>query len=470
MAFRLLMYVIHKISGRLFSLLYIVKKGYFARLAWVRTQTWLGVARTGLLLVLLWGQAGGEKAYGQSIFSPYTALGIGEPLGDLTAIHASMAFTGIGLPRQGVAQRLQIAKIAQERLTHIYLGMMADIRTTQGAQSSASNREFSFGGLFISFPILVNRLGVQVGISPYSALKYGNAFQLDREINGQNVSSLHRLEGNGGLYRAELSAGLRLFKGLYLGVGGKFYRGIIHRSERLEVLESASGLGIAYREKESYLGFNVETALYYEWVFKKGTKSEANPEEAFLDDHKLGIGITFTPSLSLDRKYHLDFQRYNTITSFGITPPLTRRSESSAYRLPNTLGFGLGYQGGLRWLVAADATYTQEPIETIYRSRWRVALGAGLVPNPRSFSYLGHISYRMGLSWEQLPYASVQEGIGDLSVYLGMRLPLKANDLYWAVRLGWRGQENAGAYRENYVQIYLGTVLNPRWFLKRKYD
>ena len=88
--------------------------------------------------------------------------------------------------------------------------------------------------------------------------------------------------------------------------------------------------------------------------------------------------------------------------------------------------------------------------------------------SPFGTNYFGRLPYRLGFSWQQLPYLGAGD---DRSVYLGLSLPIRnAAQIDLAARAGLRGKDVAQYTRETYVSFSIGTTFTNKWFIKRRYD
>jgi hypothetical protein len=132
-----------------------------------------------------------------------------------------------------------------------------------------------------------------------------------------------------------------------------------------------------------------------------------------------------------------------------------------------------------RWFATADINW-QKWSEFRYlgnnpgmKDNYRISLGGQFRPSPVDIGkYYERIYYRAGFRFEQ-SYLEIRETrINDFGISFGVGLPMKKSrsTMNIAVEVGSQGTTENGLINENYVRLTIGTSLQERWFLKRRFN
>ena len=392
---------------------------------------------------------------GQPVHSPYTTQEIGEFIDHTSATHVGMGQVGVALASSPL-QMVQPALLSYNRLTHIYFGLVSDMRQVKSPQSKTQSDAVQIGVLAMSFPLLYDRWGLRLSLSPYTQVNY----HLERESSTADVLSArisHRLSGSGGIDRLSLAQGLRLSSSLHVGVSLAYYFGSIRREDFLFTSEDRfSDFGVNYEERIYYQGLGYELGVYYTIPL-----SEAR---------SFNLGAILSPSTRLEQSMQTLVTRgLSNFAGTQIGTPLSTESPVADYMLPWVWKLGLGYQHKETWQIGLDMHSSF--FSSSYRNSWRLALGFSYLPDQMSLSYLKRIPYRVGVSGEALPYSLSGATLQDLSAYLGSSLRVRNKaQLDVGLRMGIRGLSSSNRFEEQYLQLHIGTTLSNQWFIRPKYD
>ena len=182
-------------------------------------------------------------------------------------------------------------------------------------------------------------------------------------------------------------------------------------------------------------------------------------------------GLRLCPPVSLRRNVSLLVSRSRISDGLPFGGASTTSLTRDRYRLPLELRLGVGYQVDDRWAMGLDVQRRSFASSSTYKSIWRLATGVTYVPQRRALSYFKRLPYRFGLSWEQLPYRISNHSLQDLSAYLGSALLLRRGaQIDFGMRFGLRGKSTQETLEERYIQVYIGSTLVSRWFVRQKYD
>ena len=422
----------------------------------------MGVAYRGLLF---WGfcTLSMLEIRGQATSSPYTIGGIGEVRGIPSAYHAGMGGAGVALHHERQIQGLNPATLSYYNLTLIQLGMVSDARVLR-QQSHASRSGFTnFGGLQVVLPLLAKRWGAGIGILPYSHVRYSIRFR--ENVLGTSGEAIHQLQGRGGVNMFYMEHGVRLFKGLSVGVQGRYLFGYTAKEDLVNLEGDTNDPEIARlqtsrSEYTDYQGWGLSLGLHYRTTWQNET-------------HALSIGMVGAPSFSLRAKEALRVRRRDLLTGVLIGPESEMPIRAFDYALPWRWKSGIAYQNENRWRIALDVegeVYTPTPRQK--RQSITLRIGTEYTPNAAAFSYLLRLPYRMSFSWSQLPFTDARgRQINDFSLYIGNSFIFKSGSrIDLGLRGGTRGVNAAGVTQEEYLQLYIHTTFTSKWFTRRVYE
>ena len=132
-----------------------------------------------------------------------------------------------------------------------------------------------------------------------------------------------------------------------------------------------------------------------------------------------------------------------------------------------------------RWFATADINW-QKWSEFRYlgnnpgmKDNLRISLGGQFKPSAVDMGkYYERINYRAGFRFEQSYLEIKQTRINDIGISFGVGLPMKKSrsTMNIAVELGQQGTTANELIKETYVKFTVGTALQERWFLKRKFN
>lgn len=398
-----------------------------------------------------------ELAKGQAVYSPYTAQEIGEFIENTLPHHAGMGHVGIATPQKHHIQGIQPALLSIGGLTHIHFGVVSDLRQIQGRSDRLRYGDTHLGSALFSLPLKADTWGLRIGLSPYTQMNY--RIQLHHPPSQTNTkSSQHNLQGKGGIHRAQIAQGLRLSQRLHIGTEAHYYFGALYKSDYVVIMgEDISAFGTHHEDRYSYRGWGYRLGLYYSYPLSKV--------------RRLSLGAALAPSTQLQRDVSRTISRRRTLDEAEIGTSYSIPLSKDPYKLPTTWQIGIGYQVTDKWNWGMDIQQRIFGSGSSYHNALRVATGLTYVPKFLALQYLKRLPYRIGFSWEQLPYATINKRIHDLSTYLGTSLRLRSGaQIELGTRIGFRGKNTDHTFAERYLQLYMGTVFTNRWFVKEKYN
>jgi hypothetical protein len=420
---------------------------------------------TCLLLLM-----GSGLAYAQTATTPYSSQGLGNIAGPALMHNAGMGGIGLANGNGLHINNINPALLYQNSLSGFDAGFQVEYKdmAKSGARASGWGGSFAYG--VFAFPIINNRWTTSIGIAPYSNVSYN--ITETRNIDNKNEIANLTQEGSGGLSRVNFSHGVRLFKGLAVGLKTSYLFGAIN--EELKVLPLTGddlNLITSYTDNIYYRGLLIEPALHYS--LKTGESTSLN------------LGMVYQPQTTLSASRSVNFEN-NDPNGQVISNDTIIFDQQGTAVLPQKLGIGIALDKYLAYTVGVDFTMQQwsdfgafqESESTAGRSNdglqngYTLAIGGQIIPDVTSISsYLKRITYRAGFRYNLTPFHVNDTQIRDLGVNVGFTLPMNNfSSMNLALEAGVRGTTDNDLIRENYFKAALGISFNDRWFVRRKFD
>ena len=329
---------------------------------------------------------------------------------------------------------------------------------------------------YISLAIPVGKLGVGVGLIPYTSVGY----KLETLDDSNRLNE--RFSGDGGLNRTYLSLGYLINDNFSVGVDLSYNFGNIQNSTIVFDYNDDGDL-IQFQSRETnrsdLSGLSLNIGLTY--------------RAKISDKLELKSGFTFTPETNLKSVNERDFSTIviNSSTNREIvvnTIEADLRSQGldeTNFLLPSKFSLGAGVGQPRIWFVGAEYTFqnTSKFVNelhgsngTEYSNGSTLALGGFFIPKYNSFSsYFSRMVYRAGIRFEDTGLNINNTNINEFGISFGVGLPIgSARDFFSNANIGFeigkRGSTKNNLIQENFMKFNLSFSLNDRWFQTRKYD
>ena len=329
---------------------------------------------------------------------------------------------------------------------------------------------------YISLAIPIGRLGVGVGLIPYTSVGYKlETLNDDDKLN-------ERFSGDGGLNRTYLSLGYLINDNFSVGVDFSYNFGNIQNSTIVFDYNSDGEL-VQYQSRENnrsdLSGLSLNLGLTYRAMIS--------------DKLELKSGLTYTPETNLrsrnERSFNTIFINSSNNQEFvvnTIEADLESQGlDETNFLLPSKFSLGAGVGQPRIWFVGAEYTFqnTKKFVNelhgsngTVYTNSSSFSLGGFIIPKYNSFSsYFSRMVYRAGLRFEDTGLNINNTNINEFGISFGVGLPIgSARDFFSNANLGFeigkRGTTKNNLIQENFFKFHLSLSLNDRWFQKRRYD
>lgn len=421
------------------------------------------------------------KVSGQTARSPFTTFGIGEPYGNALIHNQGMGGIGVSQPQYWFINNQNPALLVYNMNTVFQAGLIGESRTLRNDTLKQEGMSGNLNYLVTAFPLSrkPGRWTTSVGLMPYTTVNYELQYATDVfDNNGVVVdTALVEESGNGGLSQFYWSNGVRLNKNFAVGIKAAYLFGPIETLYNSQVTNNADNYPylVSIKEKTSVKDF----------LFSLGG-SYVRDSLGRKNDYRLSVGAVYAFSTDLKAVRRVETTRTDASRGTDIDAD-TLFSQNGRISIPSALTFGVSLAKGNKWSIGTELHYQDwAAFESINSddeglgTSWRAAVGGELTPDPLAFeSYLKRITYRVGLSYERLPYLiNVSQDpavenlnpVNDFGINFGFSLPAGRSSLDFAFKVGKRGDRKETVFEENYFKVYFGITFNDQWFIKRKFD
>ena len=422
-----------------------------------------------------------QKSSAQVGQSPFSLNGIGDIRSLAQATQFGMAEVGIASPTRFHINNMNPALLTYNRFASFQMGLATDYRSVETDDLTQTNGGALLNNLVFAFPVMSNRWTMSFGLMPLSNVNYN--VRVDDLVPETPIPVTNSFEGDGGLVRAYFAHGVKVAKGLSVGLRGSYIFGTIDntassfvgfsREDLLELVEMRDEIDTLFfssyttsqSREVSYGDFAVGFGLHYRY--------EKDPSTFY------SIGLTFDPSTNISGQSNtfLSRQDLGNITVLGTDT--LQFEESISFKLPSKLGIGFSYEKLLKLMVALDFEYQNwsdarniDGTNNGFQNTLRIAGGVEWIPNINSIdTYFARMSYRFGFSYEESPYLVNETVVNDFGINFGWSFPVSQGSSFdLGFRLGQRGNLNDVPLRERYFKALIGVTINDRWFVRRRFD
>lgn len=340
------------------------------------------------------------------------------------------------------------------------------------ADTAVAFGDGSIANLALGLPLIKNKAGVSLGISPYSRVSYSISQANDSSADFGN--SFNLFQGDGGLYRFYLGGGYKL-KDLSLGFNASYLFGTIDYTDILAFPETTNAYNTRRQEFRKLGDFLFDVGAQYRITFGKD-------KIYFLDVGAAGnfkTNIRTIRDLVYDRFTYTD-DAGNSITTVNPKDTIfSIQNEKGQVTLPASFSAGAIFSKQYRYSIGANVKYTQwsqfksfgETDETA--DTWNISLGGEFIPDYKSFQkYWKLMSYRAGITYGQNYVKLNDNTLRQFTLSLGIGMPLKRSFSQVSLATEWVKigfvQDNPVA--ASFFRLTAGFTLNDKWFQKRKFD
>ncbi|MGB5988228.1 MAG: hypothetical protein WBG43_00585 [Marinifilaceae bacterium] len=391
--------------------------------------------------------------------SPFSRFGIGDVASLGKGRAAAMGGVGIALSTPYSLNSLNPASCGVlDSMSFIFeAGISGHFSNYKSSSLEHNTRDMNFDYFAMAFPI-TNWWRMSMGLNPYSSVGFymKNSTAHTNAAGNLDYNQQYVFEGQGGINKAYVSQSFIPVKNLFLGVNISYMFGQITTSKNVSFLYEngfpVSGMLSTQQDRELTIK---------DMMFDFGAQYKLPLNEKYA----LSFGAIFAPSKTIDSNLKNKIGNRRDTSSIDVDLPLKFGGGIGLYINDNiTLGFDYTNE---QWSKVNSLENSK------YKNNETYALGFEIVPNRRSMkSYLGLVSYRMGVHYTDSYMKIRNNSIKDYGVSFGFGFPLRRSSTYinLAFDLGKRGSVSNTLIEENYAKISLSFSMFSKWFYKQKYE
>ena len=323
----------------------------------------------------------------------------------------------------------------------------------------------SISNVLFGFPV-TKWWRTSLGVFPVSSVGYN--IQEVQQVEGIG-NTLLNYQGSGGLNKAYIGNAFALGKNFAIGANVSYIFGTIDKTRTVTFPDSVYYTNTCMKSSAQLSKVNYDFGIMYHKIFKSGYFIQA--------------GITFTPSQTLDANAdNIVYTFTRSIVNDRDIPNDTisfSQGASSSVKLPTSVGAGVMAGNGNRWLAMADVNWAKWSefsylgVNGGLKNNLRISVGGQFRQSPLDMGkYWQRVYFRTGLRYEE-SYLDIRNSkLNDFGISFGIGLPMKKSrsTINLAFEAGTQGTTANGLVRENYFRFTLGTALQERWFIKRRFN
>lgn len=476
--------------------------------------------------------------------SPYSRYGIGDLTGKGFAQNFAMGGTTIAMQSDSLPMFFinngNPASYSNIRLTTADLGVNYSRVQLQNADVKKSINSASVSNIALAFPFK-KWWGASIGLMPYSSVGY-------KVTDHQEISNIGGVDflydGSGGINQLYFGNGIKPFYGLprryqnskkyarlnsakrpdnvfktcteafddymkakkslnrkkllqsiSMGANSSYLFGGFDNSRRSIFSSSSYSYSTRSMTKtrvsDIYFDYGMQMSYTVDSVRYKDSKDSCKPVKYrdLKENVKILLGATFSAQTDVKAKIDsISYTYYQDAQGYERSLDTIENTENSkgTIRFPLSFGFGVGFQKGDKWIVAADfavqnwSTFQSFNQAANLKNSMRVSLGAQYVPNSKASgegNYPKRMHYRMGVRYAQTALELKNTRLTEYGVSAGIGFPVGRNYLLQSfsmvnigVEIGQRGTTTNGLIKEQFFKATIGFTINDRWFVKPKFD
>ena len=317
-------------------------------------------------------------------------------------------------------------------------------------------------------------IGLSITLMPHSIV----GFNIKSEETLEDDIKISRIyQGSGGTYKVVTGLGGR-YENVAFGINAGYFFGQIDYDRALTFSGLSSHFSNTYHTDYSVSGFLYNTGFLYNLVLNKKALKEGKADKA----RKLVFGLYGNTKtyFSTTGKIFNYTQIYN-INNSEITKDTVLFDEDIKGKgtLPVSIGGGILYNNGKKWLIGIDYNktywnqYTNEIKKDTLLNTFSISLGAQYTPDENSItSFYKRVNYSFNVYYKTDPRNENGTQFNEKGLHLGFGFPFaykrKISRIDFDINMGKRG--SGLKISENFVKIGFNVTFNDsEWFIKRKY-
>ncbi len=414
-----------------------------------------------LLLTTILLFAGLQASSQTRIISPYSMYGIGELNNQKLSRNLGLAGIGYGYRSNLTVNYLNPASYSAIDSTSFVFEAIGyshfyEQETTSQFQSSNYS---SLGNISFGFPV-TNKIGVGLGLKPYSFVGYKILDQATRE-NGGTINYLY--DGSGGLNEVFLGMSYKLVENLSIGANASYIFGNIENRTTVSSNDISGFFRSTKTDVDNINGFLVGFGLQY--------------SRRLAENRNITLGLTY------GHDSNLNVQRSKLIQS-DLPGSTTRdtidysEEQEGKLLIPNSIGVGSWLKYNENWSAGLDFSWQNWDSFKMFgnsgelQNSYNAAFGAKYSPTVTTYSTIfSHAEYMAGVRYGQSHLNVNDYSFDEFGISFGVYLPIRRtrNGLTIGFEYAQRGTTDQDLIKEDMYRINIGINIYERWFIRRRF-
>jgi len=399
--------------------------------------------------------------------SPYSVVGAGDIVFSGNVNSFSMGRVAQGIRRHYEINRLNPASYSNLLQTNIEIGAIYGLAkfSSLSQQNQADNSWLAY--INMAMPISAKKgIGFSFGLAPFTSVGYNTIAAVTLPSDTFNIPASNRFIGSGGLSKAYLGYGMRLYKNLSLGINAAYVFGQINQKQQLIIPATYNMFNLEESNNTFANGFVADLGIQYHTKFK--------------NDILFTYGATLTPQANLNAAKNRIVRTLPVGLTAGTRDTIINQADvKGSVNMPLAWQTGFSIEKENKWLLAADVNganwgnYRSFNVSDSLQNSMGFNFGASVVPNyGATKNILNKLEYRAGFAYQNTGWQFMGNNIEAMSVTCGIGIPLVKSKSKVSVGFEYttRGTTQNNLIKEEYYRFILGISFSDKWVYRYRYD
>lgn len=404
------------------------------------------------------------NGYSQNIQNTYSVLGAGIRVGDELNHNRMKGGVGLSNGYPWAINNLNPALLPMNIYSTFDVGFTLENRSYTSDTLNESGTGGSLDYIAIALPLKENKWSMVLGLKPYTFVSYN--FTSSNSISGSSIAARYDFIGDGGINQLYAATGVKIIKGLSLGVRVSYLFGSITQQVTSTLpADTLFSVPNSYFVNGQYSDFAFEGSVAYLHDFNEKST--------------LGVGVVYDFQTNIKGKT-TDWLGTSIDPEVSDSIIVLNDRVSRSYTIPDNLGIGISYTKKYKYSFATDFYFSDwskfrnlAGTNEGFGNSFIAKVGADFTPDINSVkSYFSRITYMLGGYYERTPYTANNETLINFGMNFGLSLPVGgASTLNLGFEGGRIGDVNKGQVEENYFKLFLSVSFSDRsygWYRKQR--
>ncbi len=396
--------------------------------------------------------------------SIYSTFGFGSPVDVSNSAYLSQGILGLTDISKQTSNIANPAIWANTFLTHATTGVNLVQSNIEGNGQNATNFLFEPGFIHVSLPVKPGKIGLSVGLYPYTRANYVEKTVGDFLTDGRTISFNNEIQTIGGINKFEVGVGFKLTDNISIGYAPSVV--FLTQTKSENFIFSEVGFRDTFQEKV-YSG----SSLSHRFGLTFTRSSLLN------DNDKLSVGATLNAPFEIDIEE--SFSSTKNVSGNNESVDITRTNNSGTLSLPTEYALGIGYAPSSIVNISAEAqiqnwseyenSLDPNSVNNMV-NRLKVGFGGEYHPYKTNIgTFLSSFKYSLGVSYDTGHLSIAGEDIQTIWFNSGIGIPSRiASFIDFSFQYGIRGNSTSTVFQENIWAVGMSVSLSELMFVRPK--